>query len=55
MNQLFKWRPIVLPDNYIEHASADEQLSLAGLTGHHIAATALGLLGRNREALLLMC
>ncbi|KAK4586013.1 hypothetical protein RGQ29_023264 [Quercus rubra] len=50
-----KWRPIVLPDNYIEHASADEQLSLAGLTGHHIAATALSLLGRNREALLLMC
>ncbi|XP_041019549.1 probable 1-deoxy-D-xylulose-5-phosphate synthase, chloroplastic isoform X2 [Juglans microcarpa x Juglans regia] len=50
-----KWRPIVLPDNYIEHASADEQLALAGLTGHHIAATALSLLGRNREALLLMC
>ncbi|XP_059460500.1 1-deoxy-D-xylulose-5-phosphate synthase 1, chloroplastic isoform X1 [Corylus avellana] len=48
-----KWRPIVLPDNYIEHASADEQLNLAGLTGHHIAATALSLLGRNREALLL--
>ncbi|KAB1204575.1 1-deoxy-D-xylulose-5-phosphate synthase 1, chloroplastic [Morella rubra] len=50
-----KWRPIVLPDNYIEHASADEQLAIAGLTGHHIAATALSLLGRNREALLLMC
>lgn len=48
-----KWRPIVLPDNYIEHASADEQLAVAGLTGHHIAATALSLLGRNREALLL--
>ncbi|XP_068649394.1 probable 1-deoxy-D-xylulose-5-phosphate synthase, chloroplastic isoform X1 [Aristolochia californica] len=50
-----KWRPIVLPDNYIEHASPKEQLSLAGLTGHHIAATALSLLGRTREALLLMC
>lgn len=49
-----QWRPIVLPDNYIEHASVDEQLALAGLTGHHIAATALSLLGRNREALLLM-
>lgn len=48
-----KWRPIVLPDNYIEHASPDEQLAVAGLTGHHIAATALSLLGRNREALLL--
>lgn len=50
-----KWRPIVLPDNYIEHASPKEQLALAGLTGHHIAATVLSLLGRTREALLLRC
>ncbi|KAK4787402.1 hypothetical protein SAY86_011235 [Trapa natans] len=50
-----KWRPIVLPDNYIEHAAPSEQLTLAGLTGHHIAATVLSLLGRTREALLLMC
>ncbi|XP_058112497.1 probable 1-deoxy-D-xylulose-5-phosphate synthase, chloroplastic [Magnolia sinica] len=49
-----KWRPIVLPDNYIEQASPKEQLALAGLTGHHIAATALSLLGRTRDALLLM-
>ncbi|KAJ7958740.1 1-deoxy-D-xylulose-5-phosphate synthase [Quillaja saponaria] len=42
-----KWRPIVLPDNYIEHASPREQLDMAGLTGHHIAATALSLLGPN--------
>lgn len=50
-----KWRPIVLPDTYIEHASPNEQLTHAGLTGHHIAATVLSLLGRTREALLLMC
>lgn len=50
-----KWRPIVLPDKYVEQASPMEQLSLAGLSGHHIAATALSLLGRTREALLLMC
>ncbi|XP_074280500.1 putative 1-deoxy-D-xylulose-5-phosphate synthase, chloroplastic isoform X2 [Silene latifolia] len=50
-----QWRPIVLPDTYIEHASPNEQLISAGLTGHHIAATALSLLGRTREALLLMC
>lgn len=50
-----KWRPIILPDSYIEHASPNEQLALAGLTGHHIAATALTLLGRTREALLLKC
>lgn len=49
-----QWRPIVLPDNYIEQASPQEQLSLAGLTGNHIAATALSLLGRPREALLMM-
>ncbi|XXG45638.1 hypothetical protein AAC387_Pa02g0671 [Persea americana] len=49
-----KWRPIVLPDKYIEHASPKEQMVLAGLTGHHIAATALSLLGRTRDALLLM-
>ncbi|XP_020529570.1 probable 1-deoxy-D-xylulose-5-phosphate synthase, chloroplastic isoform X1 [Amborella trichopoda] len=53
-NGNFKWRPIVLPDNYIEHASPKEQLSMAGLTAHHIAATALSLLGRTRDALQLM-
>ncbi|XP_042418967.1 probable 1-deoxy-D-xylulose-5-phosphate synthase, chloroplastic isoform X1 [Zingiber officinale] len=49
-----KWRPVLLPDNYIEHASPREQLDIAGLTGHHIAATALSLLGRFREAFSLM-
>lgn len=49
-----KWRPIVLPDRYIEHASPNEQLDQAGLSGHHIAATALSLLGRTREALQFM-
>ncbi|XP_057838579.2 probable 1-deoxy-D-xylulose-5-phosphate synthase, chloroplastic isoform X1 [Cryptomeria japonica] len=50
-----KWRPIVLPDHYIEHGSTREQLSHAGLTGTHIAATALTLLGRTRDALEIMC
>lgn len=45
---------MVLPDNYIEHASLHEQLDIAGLSGHHIAATVLSLLGRNREALQLI-
>ncbi|KAK6912646.1 Deoxyxylulose-5-phosphate synthase [Dillenia turbinata] len=44
-----KWRPITLPDNHIEHASPKEQLDDAGLTGHHIAATALSLLDKGRE------
>lgn len=55
LSKFLQWRPIVLPDNYIEHASPTEQLALAGLTGHHIAATALSLLGRTREALQLVC
>ncbi|CAO2820704.1 unnamed protein product [Amaranthus hypochondriacus] len=50
-----KWRPMVLPDTYIEHASPTEQFTCAGLTSQHIAATVLSLLGRTREALLLMC
>ncbi|KAJ0962294.1 hypothetical protein J5N97_030122 [Dioscorea zingiberensis] len=50
-----KWRPIVLPDSYIEHGTLTEQLDTAGLSGHHIAATALRLLGRNRDALMLLC
>ncbi|KAK8660974.1 hypothetical protein V6N13_051878 [Hibiscus sabdariffa] len=43
-----KWRPIVLPDNYIKHASPKEQLALAGVTGHRIAAATSSLLGRTR-------
>ncbi|KAJ3709087.1 hypothetical protein LUZ61_012792 [Rhynchospora tenuis] len=49
-----KWRPILLPDKYIQHASVKEQFDMAGISGHHIAATTLCLLGRNREALSLM-
>lgn len=49
-----KWRPITLPDNYIEGAVPKDQLALAGLSGNHIAATALSLLGRTRDALLIM-
>ncbi|XP_058785845.1 probable 1-deoxy-D-xylulose-5-phosphate synthase, chloroplastic isoform X1 [Vicia villosa] len=55
LDRRIKWRPIVLPDSYIEHASPNQQLDKAGLTGHHIAATALSLLGRTREALSFMC
>ncbi|XP_051151405.1 probable 1-deoxy-D-xylulose-5-phosphate synthase, chloroplastic isoform X2 [Andrographis paniculata] len=49
-----KWRPITLPENYIEGALPQDQLAFAGLTRNHIAATALNLLGRKRDALLLM-
>ncbi|CAH2053112.1 unnamed protein product [Thlaspi arvense] len=46
-----KWRPMVLPDRYIEHGSPLDQLAEAGLTASHIAATALNLIGSPREAL----
>ncbi|PKI42099.1 hypothetical protein CRG98_037552 [Punica granatum] len=45
-----KWRPMVLPDRYIEHGSPNDQLEEAGLTSTHISATVLSLLGRTKEA-----
>uniref|UniRef100_A0A1J3H5Z8 1-deoxy-D-xylulose-5-phosphate synthase n=1 Tax=Noccaea caerulescens TaxID=107243 RepID=A0A1J3H5Z8_NOCCA len=51
MDGKLKWRPVVLPDRYIEHGSPLDQLAEAGLTASHIAATALNLIGRPREAL----
>ncbi|KAK9671810.1 hypothetical protein RND81_12G055900 [Saponaria officinalis] len=49
-----KWRPLVLPDRYIEHGSPAYQLQEAGLTTTHIAATAFDVLGQTREALEIM-
>ncbi|XP_068496535.1 probable 1-deoxy-D-xylulose-5-phosphate synthase, chloroplastic [Phaseolus vulgaris] len=49
-----KWRPMVLPDCYIDHGSRDDQLKEAGLTPSHIAATVFNLLGQTREALEIM-
>ncbi|CAM9004181.1 unnamed protein product [Rhodiola kirilowii] len=46
-----KWRPIVLPDRYIEHGSPADQMADAGLTPSHIAAQVYNLLGKTREAL----
>ncbi|KAF2611984.1 hypothetical protein F2Q70_00010261 [Brassica cretica] len=49
-----KWRPMVLPDRYIEHGSPLDQLAEAGLTASHIAATVLNLIGTPRETLYWM-
>ncbi|XP_020221159.1 probable 1-deoxy-D-xylulose-5-phosphate synthase, chloroplastic isoform X2 [Cajanus cajan] len=49
-----KWRPMVLPDCYIDHGSLADQLNEAGLTPSHIAATVFNLLGQTREALEVM-
>ncbi|ONI28499.1 hypothetical protein PRUPE_1G144100 [Prunus persica] len=49
-----KWRPLVLPDRYIDHGSPADQLVEAGLTPSHIAATVFNVLGQTREALKIM-
>ncbi|XP_021635684.2 probable 1-deoxy-D-xylulose-5-phosphate synthase, chloroplastic [Hevea brasiliensis] len=49
-----KWRPLVLPDRYIDHGSPSVQLIEAGLTPSHVAATVLNILGNKREALQIM-
>ncbi|XVF34271.1 hypothetical protein REPUB_Repub18cG0045100 [Reevesia pubescens] len=46
-----KWRPMMLPDRYIDHGSQNDQIEEAGLSSKHIAATALSLLGEFREGL----
>ncbi|KAK9161440.1 hypothetical protein Syun_007781 [Stephania yunnanensis] len=49
-----KWRPLVLPDRYIDHGAPADQMVEAGLTPAHIAATAFNILGQKREALQIM-
>ncbi|KAL1543182.1 1-deoxy-D-xylulose-5-phosphate synthase 1 [Salvia divinorum] len=49
-----KWRPLVLPDRYIDHGAPVDQQMEAGLTPAHIAATVFNILGKAREALEIM-
>uniref|UniRef100_A0A7S3A8L8 1-deoxy-D-xylulose-5-phosphate synthase n=1 Tax=Rhodosorus marinus TaxID=101924 RepID=A0A7S3A8L8_9RHOD len=44
-----KFRPMVIPDVYIEHATQAEQLEQAGLNSSQIAATALKVSARHGE------
>lgn len=46
-----KFRPMVLPDRYIEHGSQAEQYEEAGLSASHIEATAMRLVGRSADVL----
>ncbi|KAL6772036.1 DXS1 [Auxenochlorella protothecoides x Auxenochlorella symbiontica] len=45
-----KFRPMTLPDRYIEHGTQAEQMAEAGLTASHIAGTALSVMGVKRDA-----
>lgn len=49
-----QWRPLVLPDRYVDHGSPADQLVEAGLTASHIAATVFDILGQKRLALEIM-
>jgi 1-deoxy-D-xylulose-5-phosphate synthase len=44
------FRPMTLPDRWIEHGTQAAQLEEAGLTAGHIAATALACLGKKTKA-----
>lgn len=46
-----KWRPMVLPDRYIDHGSPKDQIEEAGLSSRHIAATIMSLIGKPQNAL----
>lgn len=52
--RLQQWRPLALPDRYIDHGSASDQLSEAGLTPSHIAASVFNVIGQRRDALKMM-
>ncbi|KAF9680582.1 hypothetical protein SADUNF_Sadunf06G0136800 [Salix dunnii] len=46
-----KWRPMMLPDRYIDHGSQTDQIEEAGLSSKHIASTAMSLVGGNTNSL----
>lgn len=49
-----KFRPMTLPDRFIDHGGQADQLAEAGLSLNHIAATALTVLGKPRDSVVLM-
>lgn len=49
-----KFRPMTLPDRYIEHGTQKEQLAEAGLTASHIAGTALTVLDKKKDPAVLL-
>ncbi|KAL1548869.1 1-deoxy-D-xylulose-5-phosphate synthase [Salvia divinorum] len=49
-----KWRPMVLPDRYIDHGAQTDQIEEAGLSPKHIAATVVSLIGGAKDSLHLI-
>jgi len=48
----FKFRPMTLPDSWIDHGAWDDQIAMAGLSASHIASTGLSVLGKPKDAML---
>jgi 1-deoxy-D-xylulose-5-phosphate synthase len=48
----FKFRPMTLPDAWIDHGAYEDQLAMAGLSASHIASTVLSVLGKPKDAML---
>lgn len=46
-----KFRPMCLPDRFIDHGDYRDQLMAAGLTPGQIASTILTTMGRAKEAM----
>nr|ACQ66107.1 1-deoxy-D-xylulose 5-phosphate synthase 2 [Salvia miltiorrhiza] len=49
-----KWRPMVLPDRYIDHGAQTDQIEEAGLSPKHIAGTVVSLIGGGKDSLHLI-
>lgn len=47
-----RFRPMTLPDRFIDHGRYEDQLAEAGLSASHIASTALSILGKPKDAQL---
>ncbi|XP_016178341.1 probable 1-deoxy-D-xylulose-5-phosphate synthase, chloroplastic [Arachis ipaensis] len=54
LDEKLKWRPMVLPDRYIDHGSPTDQLSKAGLAPTRIAVIVFNVVGQTRKALEIM-
>lgn len=51
---VLQWRPMVLPDRYIDHGAYPDQIEEAGLSSKHIAGTVLSLIGGGKDSLHLI-
>lgn len=47
-----RFRPMTLPDRFIDHGRYEDQIAEAGLSASHIASTALSVLGKPKDAQL---